>query len=363
MGTPSGMVDWDLAVATANRLMSPGPEVSRSEADAAVESLRRLSDIAARHVERITGLHAAGPVPPVRVIDRAGWVATNAEGMQRLLTPLIDKLEQRRPRSMGRLTQAVGPRVTGLQAGAVLAFLSGKVLGQFEFFAEPDGQLLLVVPNVVDAERTLGVDPHDFRLWVCLHEVTHRLQFTAVPWLRGHLSSEIDVLVETIDLDPDALRERLATVGRELGRMIRGERDPSGARPGLLGLVQSPAQREVIDRLTAFMSLVEGHAEYVMNAVGADVIPSLPTLRERFGRRRQGTGPIDRLVRRALGLDMKLRQYADGSAFVRAVVDAIGTEGFNMVWTSTETLPRRAELAAPLDWVERVHGFRPAASA
>src|SRR6266496_731106 len=345
MGTPSGMVDWDLAVATANRLMSPGPEVSRSEADAAVESLRRLSDIAARHVERITGLHAAGPVPPVRVIDRAGWVATNAEGMQRLLTPLIDKLEQRRPRSMGRLTQAVGPRVTGLQAGAVLAFLSGKVLGQFEFFAEPDGQLLLVVPNVVDAERTLGVDPHDFRLWVCLHEVTHRLQFTAVPWLRGHLSSEIDVLVETIDLDPDALRERLATVGRELGRMIRGERDPSGARP------------------TAFMSLVEGHAEFVMNAVGTDVIPSLPTLRERFGRRRQGTGPIDRLVRRALGLDMKLRQYADGSAFVRAVVAAVGTEWFFKVWTTTDTLPRRTELAAPLDWVERVHGFRPAASA
>jgi coenzyme F420 biosynthesis associated uncharacterized protein len=363
MTTPSGMVDWDLAVATATRLMSPGPDVSRSEAEAAVDSLRRSSAVAEGHVERITGLNATGPTPPVRVIDRPTWVRTNADGMQRLLTPLVEKLEQRRPRPMGRLTQAVGPRVTGVQAGAVLAFLSGKVLGQFEFFAEPEGQLLLVAPNVVDAERMLGVDPNDFRLWVCLHEVTHRLQFTAVPWLRGYLSTEIDALVEAIDLDPDALRERLAAVGRELGRMLRGERDAAGARPGLLGLVQTPAQRAVIDRLTAFMSLVEGHAEYVMNAVGTDVVPSLPTLRERFGRRRQGTGPIDRLVRRALGLDLKLRQYADGSAFVRAVVDAIGTEGLNVVWTSAETLPRRAELAAPFDWVERVHGFRPAASA
>ena len=131
----------------------------------------------------------------------------------------------------------------------------------------------------------------------------------------------------------------------------------------MLGLVQSPGQREVIDRLTAFMSLVEGHAEYVMNAVGPDVVPSIAVIRERFGRRRQGTGPLDRFLRRALGLDVKLRQYADGSRFVRAVVDAVGVEGFNVVWTSSETLPRRAELAAPLDWVQRVHGFRPAASA
>jgi len=363
MTNPAGMVDWDLAVATANRLMSPGPDVSRSEAEAAVESLHRSAAVAAGHVERVTGLQATGPTPPTRVIDRPAWVRVNADGMQRLLTPLIDKLEQRRPRPAGRLTQAVGPRVTGLQAGAVLAFLSGKVLGQFEFFAEPGGQLLLVAPNVVDAERLLGVDPGDFRLWVCLHEITHRLQFTAVPWLRGYLTTEIDALVEAIDLDPDALRERLANIGREIGRMVRGERDASGGRLGLIGLVQSPAQRVVIDRLTAFMSLVEGHAEYAMNAVGTDVVPSLPMLRERFGRRRQGTSPVDRLVRRALGLDLKIRQYADGSAFVRAVVDAVGLDGFNVVWTSVETLPQRAELAAPLDWVERVHGFRPAASA
>ena len=359
--TSPGMVDWDLAVATATRLLSAGPEVTRSEAEAAVESLRRQVDVAADHVERITGLRPTGPMPPTQVVDRPGWVRINAAGMAHLLTPLVARLEERRPRPPGRLGQAIGSRATGLQAGAVLAFMSGKVLGQFEFFAAPEGQLLLVAPNVVEAERTLGVSPADFRLWVALHEVTHRLQFTAVPWLRGHLTTEIDALVDATDLDPEALRERLAAATQQLGRMVRGDRE--AAEQGLLGLVQTPAQRVVIDRLTAFMSLVEGHAEYVMNAVGPDVVPSIGLIRERFGRRRQGTGPVDRFLRRLLGLDVKIRQYADGSRFVGAVVDAIGIEGFNAVWTSPETLPRKAELAAPLDWVERVHGVRPAASA
>ena len=361
MSSQTGMVDWDLAVATATRLLSAGPEVTRSEADAAVDSLRRQVDVAEGHVEQITGLRSAAPTPPTRVVDRPGWVRVNADGMSRLLTPLVTRLEERRPRPPGRIGQAIGPRATGLQAGAVLAFLSGKVLGQFEFFADPDGQLLLVAPNVVEAERALGVNPADFRLWVALHEVTHRLQFTAVPWLRGHLTSEIDALVEATDLDPDALRERIAAATQQLGRIARGDREATGQ--GILGLVQSPAQREVIERLTAFMSLVEGHAEYVMNAVGPDVVPSIGVIRERFARRRQGTGPLDRFLRRALGLEVKLRQYSDGSRFVRAVVDAVGTDGFNVVWTSPDTLPRRTELSEPLDWIERVHGFRPAASA
>ncbi len=281
------------------------------------------------------------------MVDRPGWVRVNADGMARLLTPLVQTLEERRPRPAGRFEQTVGPKATGLQAGGVLAFLSSKVLGQFEFFADPAGQLLLVAPNVVDAERSLGVSPADFRLWVALHEVTHRVQFTAVPWLRGHLTTEIDALVDATDLDPDAVRERLSAFVGQLGSALRGSEDSQG----ILGLIQSPAQKEIIERLTAFMSLVEGHAEYVMNAVGPDVVPSIGQIRERFGQRRKGTGPVDRLLRRLLGLDVKIRQYADGSKFVGAVVDAVGIEGFNQVWTSPETLPRKPELADPHAWV------------
>jgi coenzyme F420 biosynthesis associated uncharacterized protein len=359
MSSQPGMVDWDLAVSTATRLISPGPEVSRSEADAAVRSLREQVEVAAAHVERITALHPVGPIPVTRVVDRPGWVRVNADGMARLLTPLVQTLEERRPRPAGRFEQTVGPKATGLQAGGVLAFLSSKVLGQFEFFADPAGQLLLVAPNVVEAERSLGVSPADFRLWVALHEVTHRVQFTAVPWLRGHLSTEIDALVDATDLDPDAVRERLSAFVGQLGSALRGGEESQG----ILGLIQSPAQKEIIERLTAFMSLVEGHAEYVMNAVGPDVVPSIGQIRERFGQRRKGTGPVDRLLRRLLGLDVKIRQYADGSKFVGAVVEAVGIDGFNQVWTSPEALPRKSELADPHAWVERVHGVRPAASA
>jgi coenzyme F420 biosynthesis associated uncharacterized protein len=355
---PGGMVDWELAVSTARRLIRPGPEVTRSEADAAVAQLRALAEVATGHVERITRMVAPAPGSPPRVVDRQAWVTANAEGLQNLLTPLVAKLTDRRP--PGRLAASVGPRVTGLQAGAVLAFLSSKVLGQYEIFGGERGALLLVAPNIVEAERSLGVDPTDFRLWVCLHEVTHRVQFTAVPWLSGHLTDEVTRLVEATDLDPEALRERVVAALREVGNAVRGQ---PGEGQGLLALVQSPAQRAVLDRITAFMSLVEGHAEYVMDAVDTDVIPSLPAIREKFQRRRQGTGPLDRLLRRLLGIDVKMRQYSEGATFVRGVIGAVGMEGFNTVWTSAETLPRKSELTAPEAWVERVHGIRPAASA
>jgi len=355
---PAGMVDWDLAVSTARRLARPGPDATRSEADAVVAQLRAHAEVATGHVERITGLTAPGLAPPARIVDRHGWVAANAVGLQNLLTPLVAKLTERR--SPGRIVASVGPRVTGLQAGAVLAFLSSKVLGQYEIFGPEGGALLLVAPNVVEAERALGVDPTDFRLWVCLHEVTHRVQFTAVPWLSGHLTAEVARLVEATDLDPDALRERVVGALRELGSAVRGH---SGDGQGLLALVQTPAQREVLDRITAFMSLVEGHAEYVMDAVDEDVIPSLTTIRERFQQRRKGTGPLDRLLRRLLGMDVKMRQYSEGAKFVRGVIDVVGMEGFNAVWSSAETLPRKSELSAPEAWVERIHGIRPAASA
>jgi coenzyme F420 biosynthesis associated uncharacterized protein len=355
---PGSMVDWELAVNTARRLVRPGPEVTRSEADAAVRQLRELAEVATGHVREITRMEAPADIPPTRVVDRMDWAAANAKGLENLLTPLVTELAAKRP--PGRIASAIGPRMTGLQAGAVLAFLSSKVLGQYEIFANEGGTLLLVAPNIVEAERSLGVDPTDFRLWVCLHEVTHRVQFTAVPWLSQHLHGEVAKLVEQTDLDPDALRERLLTALKELAGAAKGQNEGG---QGILALVQTPAQREILDRITAFMSLVEGHAEYVMDAADASVIPSLPTIRERFQQRRRGSGPLDRLIRKLLGMDLKMRQYSDGSRFVRGVVDAVGMDGFNAVWTAPETLPRKSELAAPQDWVYRVHGIRPAESA
>jgi coenzyme F420 biosynthesis associated uncharacterized protein len=346
----AGLIDWDVATRAAKRFSPPPPGVSQREAEDAVSELYRATALAADQVAELTLLHEPPVTAITRVIDRPAWIDTNAGGMRSIMDPLIARLTDESP--VGRVAERVGGRLTGVQVGVVLGFLSGKVLGQFEFFDRPGGQLLLVAPNLVAAERQLRVDPRDFRLWVCLHEVTHRVQFTAVPWLRRHMLDEINALTATIDPDPAELRRRLSGAVSELVKVVRGQGDGAG----LLSVLATPEQRVVLDRVTAFMSLVEGHAEYVMNAVPASVIPSQKVIEGRFAaRRRRGGNPLDRLLRRLLGMEAKARQYVDGSAFVRAVVDRIGVPDFNAIWTSTQTLPTKAEIADPARWIARVH--------
>jgi coenzyme F420 biosynthesis associated uncharacterized protein len=292
------------------------------------------------------------------VVDRPGWVDANASGMAALLDPLVQALTEKQDSRPGPIATAIGSRATGVQAGGLLAFLSSRVLGQYEVFGT-GGRLLLVAPNIVDAERKLGVDPTDFRMWVCLHEVTHQLQFTAVPWLKPHLESEIAKFVEATDLSADVLRERLQDVLRGVVDAVRGD---DGDSEGLMALIKDPAQRAILDRVTAVMSLVEGHAEYVMDGVGPDVVPTVATLRKRFAQRRKGRGPLDRVLRRLLGLEQKMKQYAEGRIFVGGVIDLVGMEGFNRVWEGPANLPLLEELTAPATWVERVFG-RPAITA
>ncbi|MER5865723.1 zinc-dependent metalloprotease [Kitasatospora sp. NPDC002040] len=375
----AGMVDWDLAVATATRLARPGPEVSRVEAREVVSELRRHALEAEEHVRAYTRMGStsllAAEATPVLVVDRPGWVRANVAGFRAIVRPLVEKLEARRSDSAGSaMLGSLGEKATGVEIGAVLAFLSGKVLGQYETFAPaefpgplpaapdspegildtprralqppPPGRLLLVAPNIVQVERELDVDPHDFRLWVCLHEETHRTQFTAVPWLRDHIQAEVQSFLAQTDVDPGALLDRARELVAGRGEERRGT---------LLEAVQSPGQRETLNRLTAVMSLLEGHADVVMDGVGPAVVGSVAEIREKFQlRRASGAGRLDLVVRRLLGMDAKLRQYQDGAVFVRGVVDRVGMDGFNRVWTSPNTLPTRDEIHHPAAWVARV---------
>jgi coenzyme F420 biosynthesis associated uncharacterized protein len=346
----ASLIDWDVAARAAKRFSPPSPSVSRREADDVVSELYQATARAADHVAELTNLHEPPVTAATRVVDRSAWIDTNAAGMRSIMEPLVQRLTAEHP--VGRVAETVGGRLTGTQVGVVLGFLSGKVLGQFEFFERPGGQLLLVAPNLVAVERQLQVEPHDFRLWVCLHEVTHRVQFTAVPWLRRHMLDEINALTATIESDPAEMRRRLVSAIGELVKVARGQ----GSGAGLLSVLATPEQRVVLDRVTAFMSLVEGHAEYVMNAVPKTVIPSQQVIESRFAsRRRRGGNPLDRLLRRLLGMEAKTRQYVDGSAFVRSVVNRIGVHDFNAIWTSAETLPSKAEIADPGRWIARVH--------
>jgi coenzyme F420 biosynthesis associated uncharacterized protein len=343
------LVDWQLAVATAQRLLRPGPMTSPADAAATVADLRRYAAESREHVAEFTGLANQGTIltePQVLVVDRAGWIRANAEGFKIVTEPLARKLNEKREGVPPSGLAALGPKATALELGTLLAYLSHRILGQYEIFQEP-GRLLLVAPNIVSVERELQVKPDDFRLWVCLHEETHRTQFAAVPWLRAHILGEIESFIAGMDTDPGALAKRL----RDAAQLRR----ETGERRPLVELVQTPQQVAVLDRMVAVMSLLEGHADFVMDGVGPRVVPSVADIRRKFAQRRaKGASRIDAIVRRVIGMDAKIRQYRDGARFVGAVVEQAGMTGFNRVWTSPNTLPTRAEIHDPAAWLARV---------
>lgn len=356
------MVDWNLAVTTGTRLVRPGPQVSPDVARQAVADLKTYAAQAHGHVADFTGLDAPTDRSSVVVIDRPGWIQANAAGFRTVLEPLVEKLQERRT-STSLVGDAVGAKVTGVQTGTLLAFLASKVLGQYELFppygapaGDRPGRLLLVAPNIVSAEQEMGVLPRDFRLWVCLHEETHRVQFGAVPWLREHMMSEIRAFVDATDVDPAALAERMKSAAAAAYSALREGFDPDSTDSGgsLVEAVQTPAQREILDRITALMSLLEGHADFVMDGVGPSVIPTVGEIRGKFQARRKEAKRVEQVLRRLLGIDAKLRQYRDGERFVRGAVERAGMHGLNQVWEAPANLPTKAEISDPAAWVTRV---------
>ena len=334
-------VDWGFAATVGQWLARPGPPSTDYTRRQVVENLATAAKAAEPPVREVTGLHTEGAVPEARIIDRPGWIRAAAESM-RAMTGGTDK-----PRGV------ISGRVTGAQTGAVLAFVSSGILGQYDPFSD-GGALLLVYPNVIAVERQLRLEPSDFRLWVCLHEVTHRVQFTANPWLSGYMSQALGVLTKEGSDDVAQVVSRLAAFARGRGDSAQGDPNSTGIL-GLLRAVQSDPQREALDQLLVLGTLLEGHADHVMDAVGPLVIPSVSTIRSRFDERRnRKQPPLQRLLRALLGIDAKLSQYTRGKAFVDHVVDRVGMARFNTVWTSPETLPRPIEIEYPQRWIDRV---------
>jgi coenzyme F420 biosynthesis associated uncharacterized protein len=335
-------VDWRFAATVGVRLARPGPPSTDYTRRQAIDELTSAAAKAEPPVRDVTGLVTNGVVPAARIVDRPDWVRAAAESM-RVMTNGTEE-----PR--GFLTG----RITGAQTGAVLAFVASGILGQYDPFAgAKEGCLLLVYPNVIAVERQLQVEPSDFRLWVCLHEVTHRVQFTANPWLSEYMSQALGLLTRDVGEDIGQVVNRLADFVRN-----RGAGEPDANSSGILGLVraiQSEPQRQALDQLLVLGTLLEGHADHVMDAVGPVVVPSVATIRRRFDERRhRRQPPLQRLLRALLGLDAKLSQYTRGKAFVDHVVGKVGMERFNTIWSGPDTLPLPAEIEDPQRWIDRV---------
>lgn len=344
-------VDWEFAKTTGRTLVPAGPVVTRAEAEAEVAAIRAAARTAREPVAETARLQTPGDAPDALVVDRATWITVNADSMSAMLDPTFDAMIAKRGGKVpGPTAVAFGGKVTGAEAGALLAFMASKVLGQYDLAPGGTPTLLLVAPNMMAVATELGVDRDDFRKWVCMHEEAHRVQFTANPWLRDHMIEQARALAVDLAPDPERLQEIAGRVAEKLPELFRE------GSTGLADLFTTAEQREKLAGLTAVMSLLEGHADVVMDDVGPAHIPTVAHIRARFSERRKGAGTPDRLLRRLLGLEAKMRQYRDGAVFVRGVQEKVGVDGFNAIWSSADTLPLAPEIADPQAWVRRVHG-------
>ncbi len=297
-----------------------------------------------RLVSSYTGLEALTPLPVAEAVDRDGWIEANLRSLGGVLDPVADRIGSR----LGPFGGAAGA-LLGLEAGAVSGFLGGRVLGQYEFPpldpAAP-ARLLFVAPNLGHAANTLDADPDQLLRWVALHETTHALQFSGVPWLRGHLAGLVGELLAALDVNPSGLlRLPDASDLRALLNRVREE--------GLAFVAVGEERRAQLEGAQAFMALLEGYAEHVMDAVGADLLADLDAMRAAMERRRHERSGLLRVLEKLIGLDLKLRQYQQGKAFCDAVVARGGIAALNRAWAAPETLPTFAELDDPVGWLAR----------
>ncbi|WP_262365830.1 zinc-dependent metalloprotease [Gordonia sp. OPL2] len=341
-------IDWSLAAATGRRLSRPGPKTTAYTLDVARTELADAATRAEGPVREVTGLADGLRVPTTRLLDREEWVDAAAQSMQSMLG--AGSADEPTPSGLAGISAKAG----GLQAGALLAFLSGAILGQYDpFTPDPDtgepGVLMVVVPNIISVERSLRVVPSDFRLWVCLHEVTHRVQFSANPWLRQYMVDNLEILTSDAGESTSEIMARITST-------VRGNGQPR--EKGILGamqLLQTPEQYEAFNRMMMLGTLLEGHADHVMDAVGPVHVPTVAAIRQAFDKRRTAPrNPVQRIIRALIGMDAKLAQYIRGKAFVDEVVGAVGMTAFNTIWTSPVTMPRPNEIDEPRAWMQRV---------
>jgi coenzyme F420 biosynthesis associated uncharacterized protein len=331
------VIDWSVAERIAFGVAGSPPGGTALAGD-----LARVAAEARERVVAYTGLQPAREIPPPEAVDRRAWLRLNLRSMRSMMEPLEAKLGEGGP------LRAAGGLLLGAEIGGLTGYLSQRVLGQYELVlldpASPE-RLLFVAPNLREAARRLEVDEADLVTWVGIHEVTHAVQFTGVPWLRDHLATQLRALLETVDVKVDVAK--LPSLDDLRGAVDRF-RDG-----GLVTMVAGPERLAILDVVQATMAVIEGHAEHVMDAVGEELLPTLPELREALDRRRREKPPAVKLLERLIGLELKMRQYELGRTFCDAVVERAGVAALNRVWSSPEALPSLAELEDPGAWIAR----------
>ena len=346
------LVDWELAERIAVRASGQEPFADSYLADSLEPDFAELTVLAEELVTEETGLRSLAGPATAAVTDRAGWVRANIASFQRILGPVTDRFGKR----VNGPSAVVMRSAAALEVGLLLGWMSGRVLGQYDLLVaaddEPDEQdvVYYVGPNVLAIEKRFGFPPREFRLWLALHEVTHRAQFTGVPWMREHYLSLIDRMLSSADLDPLKLASALKRAVDE----IRAGRSPL-AEGGLAHLLATPEQRDVIDQIGGLMSLLEGHGDITMNRAGIGHVPSADRFARVLQQRRTNANLVQRTIQRLLGLEAKLNQYQQGEAFIEEIERiGDGKSAIEPVWRGPTWLPTLSEIREPQEWVDRV---------
>ncbi|MHB8467379.1 MAG: zinc-dependent metalloprotease [Acidimicrobiales bacterium] len=365
-------VAWDLAARVAARVGGREPGAPFYVHEALQADFEELTAEAEGLVTAATGLRSfAGPAR-ARVTDRKGWVNANIASFRRLLAPLLGRLEARLDETdssvLTRAIQPVGRVVTATQIGTLLGWMSTRVIGQYDLLLmeddSPEDQDIVyyVGPNVLQLEKRFDFPTREFRLWVALHEVTHRAQFTGVPWMREHFLSLVEGSLAAADPDPKRFVEAL----KKAIDLVRAGRNPLD--DGLIALLATPEQAEVLDRVQGLMSLLEGHGDVTMDRAAIDRIPSASRFSEVLRARRQQASVPARFLQQLIGLEAKLRQYEEGERFIATVEQSGGPSLLARVWEAPDRLPALGEIREPVRWIDRmrrtpVAGWQPGVAA
>jgi coenzyme F420 biosynthesis associated uncharacterized protein len=345
-------VDWSLAEKVAVRAAGREPFAESYHYASLASDFEELTALAEEQVAAATGLRSLSGSARARLTDRQGWVRANIASFQRLLRPLTDRLEETISASP---FAPVASRVAGAEVGMVLGWMSSRVLGQYDLLViedeKPEDQdiVYFVGPNIIGLEKKFAFPPREFRHWLALHEVTHRAQFTGVPWMREHFLGLVQETVKAVDPDPKRFLDAIARLATD----VRKGKNPLDDG-GVMAILASPDQRLVLDQVAGLMSLLEGHGDVTMDRAGADQIPSAARFGQVLRQRREQGNPAAKMLQKLIGLEAKMKQYEQGERFIEAVEKEGGTELLDQAWVEPGNLPTIAEIRDPDAWIARV---------
>lgn len=358
-GVPQRTIDWDRArtIAISMNKESSLTTMERERLDAEYDALvQRTIPL----ISEFTAVSLPYPLNRVHAFDRVDWINANITAFQRMFEP-IEALDlfgnQNAPRAVNVLWSGLNQTVVSAELGVLLGYLARRVLGQYDLALlgreplEESGKLYFVQPNIRNTERTLGIPSEQFRLWLALHETTHAFEFEAYPWVREHMNSLIEEYFTFLTQDIEYLRKGVSGLKAFYDRArSQGERGSSS----WIEMIMTPEQRQLFGRMQATMAVIEGYSNYIMNAVGRDLMPDYTLIHRRFEQRQQQRSTAEQLFIRLTGLDMKMEQYRLGEAFINAIVKLRGHAVVRTLWEGPEMLPTLAELRAPASWLERI---------